>query len=175
MESTHRPGRSSGFPAPPAAFPFRFFETVATNDRQGSLSMGCSCCDRLKPLQCAVGRQAKRNTELGSIAQSEGRVTAAGPLPTRTGFPIKLVHLDRFQIRNGAGSVKGNRCCRARSAVSVRFRAIAFSRVCGAACRRCARARVHAGEARCRGRFFRFGGCKSIQPARPENRIRGIR
>ena len=39
-------------------------------------------------------------------AQCSGRVTAAGPLPILTGFPIKLVHLDPFQIRNADEGVK---------------------------------------------------------------------
>ena len=58
---------------------------------------------------------------LSRCAHREGRVTAAGPLPTLTGFPIKLVHLDLYLIRNGACGVKRNRCWHARSGSRMRL------------------------------------------------------
>ena len=60
-------GRSSGSPALLATFPSRLVETVAF--------------------------AAKRVLSLYTTNNKKSRVTAAGPLPTLTGFPIKLTHL----------------------------------------------------------------------------------
>jgi hypothetical protein len=62
-----RQGRSSGSPALLATFPSRLFETVAFT--------------------------AKRVLSLYKTNNKKSRVTAAGPLPTLTGFPIKRSHL----------------------------------------------------------------------------------
>ena len=60
-------GRSSGSPALLATFPSRLVETVVF--------------------------AAKRVLSLYTTNNKKSRVTAAGPLPTLTGFPIKLTHL----------------------------------------------------------------------------------
>jgi hypothetical protein len=60
-------GRSSGSPALLATFPSRLVETVAFT--------------------------AKRVLSLYTTSNKKSRVTAAGPLPILTGFPIKLTHL----------------------------------------------------------------------------------
>ena len=62
-----RQGRSSGSPALLATFPSRLVETVAL--------------------------AAKRVLSLYATTSKKSRVTAAGPLPFLTGFPIKLMHL----------------------------------------------------------------------------------
>ena len=74
-------GRSSGSPALLATFPSRLVETVAS--------------------------AAKRVLFLSIAHTKKSRVTAAGPLPALTGFPIKHTHLipwkhplreNRFQV-----------------------------------------------------------------------------
>jgi hypothetical protein len=60
-------GRSSGSPALLATFPSRLVETVAF--------------------------AAKRVLSLYTTNNKKSRVTAAGPLPILTGFPIKRAHL----------------------------------------------------------------------------------
>ena len=60
-------GRSSGSPALLATFPSRLVETVVF--------------------------AAKRVLSSYTTNNKKSRVTAAGPLPTLTGFPIKLTHL----------------------------------------------------------------------------------
>ena len=72
-----RQGRSSGFPALLATFPSRSIETVAI--------------------------EAKR---VFDALQRKAGVTAAGPLPILTGFPIKLTHLNALLIYKMAHSVK---------------------------------------------------------------------
>ena len=72
-----RQGRSSGFPALLATFPYRSIETVAI--------------------------EAKR---VSHALQRKAGVTAAGPLPIFTGFPIKLTHPNPSLIKKMAQCVK---------------------------------------------------------------------
>ncbi len=169
MESADRPGRSSGFPAPSGSLPVSIFRNSGTQRPEGFPRLSAVGSDGYGSDNCekpciAVGKTNR--------TWREGRVTAAGPLPILTGFPIKLVHLDLSQIRNAAGSVKKNRfgpCCS-----DGRLKTVA-NRVCGAACRRCGHGRARAGEARCPERSFRFAGCRPNRPGRPENRFHGKR
>ena len=64
---------------------------------------------QVTPARCQFGTYDQADKEpdgRNRSAQCSGRVTAAGPLPVFTGFPIKLVHLDPFQIRNAVEGVK---------------------------------------------------------------------